>query len=242
MTDRPENADIVTDDVGHRAESPGRPWSGRWWAIALVLLAIAALAFAIGRFSTFGSQGVGLPGTDSAEAGFSRDMQVHHTQAIEMAMEIYRKTDDDDVRIMAYDIATGQAGQRGEMYDWLVQWGLSQAGSAPMMAWMSDSDAGHGHGGGSGGETMTADEARAAMGMASADELADLATATGQEADCLFLELMIRHHEGAIPMAEALQELGTDARALEVAGSIEAGQTAEIDAMRSIQSRLGCAG
>ena len=55
-------------------------------------------------------------------------MQVHHTQAIEMAMEIYRKTEDDDVRRMAYDIATSQAGQRGEMYDWIVQWGLPQSG------------------------------------------------------------------------------------------------------------------
>jgi uncharacterized protein (DUF305 family) len=146
------------------------------------------------------------------------------------------------VRSLAYDIATGQAGQRGEMYDWLVQWGLSQAGSAPMMAWMSSSDAEHAHGGASDGEAMTDEEARAAMGMASADELAELQAATGQAADCLFLALMIRHHEGAIPMAEALLELGSDPRALAVAGSIQAGQTAEIDAMRSIQNRLGCTG
>lgn len=211
----------------------------RWWAIALMLLAIAALAFAVGRFSTFGSQGAGTPGTDSPEAGFSRDMQVHHAQAIEMAMEIYRKTEDDELRVLAYDIATGQAGQRGEMYDWLVQWGLPQSG-APMMQWMDASDAGHGHGG-SAGEPLTDAEAREAMGMATDAELQALAQATGQQADCLFLDFMIRHHEGAIPMAQALLELGTDARALQVAGSIEAGQTAEIDAMRSIQARLGCA-
>jgi uncharacterized protein (DUF305 family) len=87
---------------------------------------------------------------------------------------------------------------------------------------------------------MSEDEARAAMGMASAEELTALQTATGQEADCLFLELMIRHHEGAIPMAEALLELGSDPRALQVAEAIQSGQTAEIDAMKSIQQRLGC--
>lgn len=212
----------------------------RWWAIALVLLAIAALAFAVGRFSTFGSQGPGVPGTESPEAGFSRDMQVHHAQAIEMAMEIYRKTQDDEVRVLAYDIATGQAAQRGEMYDWLVQWGLSQSGG-PMMQWMQVSDEGHAHGG-TDGEPMTDEEAREAMGMATDAELRALEDATGQPADCLFLDLMIRHHEGAIPMAEALLELGSDPRALQVAGSIEAGQTAEIDAMRSIQDRLGCSG
>jgi uncharacterized protein (DUF305 family) len=212
----------------------------RWWAVALVLLAIAALAFAVGRFSTFGAQSAATPGDDSPEAGFSRDMQVHHAQAIQMAMEIYRKTEDDELRVLAYDIATGQAGQRGEMYDWLVQWGLPQAGG-PMMTWMSASDAGHAHGAPA-GDPMTDDEARAAMGMASADEIAALEQATGAEADCLFLDLMIRHHEGAIPMAEALLELGTDPRALDVADSIRAGQTAEIDAMQSISARLGCSG
>ena len=142
----------------------GRGWL-RWRNVILVLLAIDALAFAVGRFSTFGSQGARTPGTDSPEAGFSRDMQVHHAQAIEMAMEIYRKTADDELRILAYDIATGQAGQRGEMYDWLVQWGLSQSGG-PMMKWMDASPVGSGHDM-SDGAAMTEEEARIEMGMAS---------------------------------------------------------------------------
>jgi uncharacterized protein (DUF305 family) len=209
----------------------------RWMLIAFAILLVGALAFAIGRFSTFGASGATTPGNDSPEAGFARDMQVHHAQAIEMAMEIYRKTEDDELRVLSYDIATSQGGQRGEMFDWLVQWGLRQSGG-PMMAWMSESDAAHGHGGA--GEPMTDAEAREAMGMASPEEIAALQDATGQEADCLFLELMIRHHEGAIPMAAAVIELGSEPRVLEVAGSIEAGQTAEIDAMRSMQGRLGC--
>ncbi|WP_214466199.1 DUF305 domain-containing protein [Microbacterium flavescens] len=221
-------------------ESPAPTAVGpRWWVVALVLVAVAGLAFAIGRFSTFGAQAPSTaPGSSSAEAGFARDMQVHHAQAIEMAMEIYRKTDDPELRVLAYDIATGQSAQRGEMFDWLVQWGLSQSGE-PMMSWMSGSEAGHGHGGDA-EEPMTDAEAHEAMGMASADEIAALEDATGQEADCLFLELMIRHHEGAIPMAEALVELGSDPRALQVARAIQDGQTAEIDAMESMQARLGC--
>jgi uncharacterized protein (DUF305 family) len=212
----------------------------RWLLIGLGIILVAALAFAIGRFSTFGATSSTTPATDSPEAGFSRDMQVHHAQAIEMAMDIYRKTEDDELRVLSYDIATSQGGQRGEMFDWLVQWGLSQSGG-PMMAWMAESDAGHDHGG-TAGEPMTDEEAREAMGMASADEIAALKAANGQEADCLFLELMIRHHEGAIPMAAAVIELGSEPRVLEVAGSIEAGQTAEIDAMKSMQNRLGCTG
>jgi uncharacterized protein (DUF305 family) len=213
----------------------------RWLVPAVALVLIAALAFAVGRFSTFGSQSAAAtPGTASAEAGFSRDMQVHHAQAIEMAMEIYDKTEDEELRTLAYDIATGQAGQRGQMYDWLVQWGLPQRGG-PMMQWMNVSDE-HAHGGAAAGQPMSDEEAHAAMGMASTEEIAALKAATGQEADCLFLALMIRHHEGAIPMAEALLDLGTDPRALEVAQAIKNGQTAEIDAMQSMQARLGCSG
>ncbi|MDR7190609.1 uncharacterized protein (DUF305 family) [Microbacterium sp. BE35] len=223
------------------SDEPSAGSARRWFVIAVALILIAGLAFAVGRFSTFGSQAaVSSPGTNSPEAGFSRDMQVHHAQAIEMAMEIYRQTDDDELRVLSYDIATGQAGQRGEMFDWLVRWGLPQSGG-PMMQWMDASDADHTHGGTS-AEPMSDEEAHEAMGMASADEIAALKAATGVAADCQFLTLMIRHHEGAIPMAEALLELGTDARALEVATAIKNGQTAEIDAMQSIQARLGCTG
>lgn len=212
----------------------------RWALIALVAVAIAGLAFAIGRFSTFGSAGASaVPTNSSADAGFARDMQVHHAQAIAMAMEIYRKTEDEELRVLSYDIATGQAGQRGEMFDWLVQWGLPQSGG-PMMDWMSASEAGHEHGAAEPGATLTDEQARVAMGMASDAELRALADATGQQADCLFLELMIRHHEGAIPMAEAVIELGTEPRVLSVAESIRAGQTAEIDAMESMAQRLAC--
>ena len=89
------------------ASVPARP---RWWVYVLVAVGIAALAFAIGRFSTFGSAGSAAAGPNAADIGFARDMQVHHTQAIEMAMEIYRKTEDDDVRRMSYDIATTPGG------------------------------------------------------------------------------------------------------------------------------------
>jgi uncharacterized protein (DUF305 family) len=207
----------------------------------LIAVAVAALAFAVGRFSTFGSSGPLAPANDSAEAGFARDMQVHHAQAVEMAMELYRKTEDEDLRALSYDIATGQSAQRGEMFDWLVQWGLPQAGGPPM-AWMSGTGDGHGHGGAASDEPMTDAEMREAMGMASDEELARLRAAEGLDADCLFTELMIRHHEGAIPMVDAVLELGSEPRVLAVAESMKVAQTAEIDAMKAVQARLGCTG
>src|SRR6187397_1672480 len=99
------------------------------------------------------------------------------------------------------------------------------------MAWMAENADEHGgHGGhGASGTPMTDDEMRAAMGMASDAELDDLRAAEGAAADCLFLELMIRHHEGALPMADAVLELGSMPRVLSVAGSIKQAQTAEVD-------------
>ncbi|MCM3695714.1 DUF305 domain-containing protein [Microbacterium oleivorans] len=211
-----------------------------WWVVVLVGLAIAAVAFAIGRFSTFGIAG-STPGEGSADAGFARDMQMHHAQAVDMAMTIYAETEDDELRALAYDIATGQSSQRGEMLDWLVRWGLPQYDDQPM-AWMAASDsAGHAHGG-SDGEPLSDEEVREQMGMASDAELTALKTATGQEADCSFLTLMIRHHRGAIPMAEAAVDLASDERVRTVAETMIKGQTFEIQAMTSMQERLGCGG
>lgn len=229
-TTEPETADAATSDA--RTLPP-------WWAVLLVALAVAGAAFAIGRFSAFDIAPT-TPADTSAEAGFARDMQVHHAQAIDMAMTIYRKTSDGDLRTLAYDIATGQSEQKGLLYGWLVQWGLPQIGG-PTMQWMSASESGHEHGGTS-EAPLTEEEARIAMGMASDAELAELADATGGAADCTFLTLMIRHHEGAIPMADAVRELGSDPQVLAVAERMKNAQQFEIDAMTSMQQRLGCTG
>ncbi|GAA4781707.1 DUF305 domain-containing protein [Microbacterium gilvum] len=217
-------------------ERPGRP--GIPWLLAVVaIVLVGALAFAIGRFSTFGllSEATGATaGPNAADAGFARDMQVHHSQAVEMAMIEYRSTADEELRVLAYDIATAQAGQRGEMYGWLVGWGLPQSGD-PLMSWMS----GTGHDHGAGAEATTA-ELEAAMGMADDDEMARLQEASGTTQDCLFLDLMIRHHAGAIEMTDAVVELGSDPRVIDTARHMGQNQTAEIAAMQDIQERLGC--
>lgn len=211
----------------------------RWLLVTLAVIAAAAVAFAIGRFTAFGATATPqTPGTYSADAGFARDMQLHHAQAVDMAMEIYRKTDDADVRMLAYDMATTQSAQIGEMYSWLVAWNLPQRGGE-LMAWMADSDGGHG-GHAASTAPLSEQELRDSMGMAADEQLAALDAATGTEADCLFLTLMIRHHEGAIEMVDAVLELGTEPRVKAVASAMAEVQQFEIDAMNSSLLRLGC--
>jgi uncharacterized protein (DUF305 family) len=208
----------------------------RTWLIVLVAcVAVAALAFGIGRFTAFGT--VAEPAPNAADAGFARDMQVHHAQAVEMAMQIHATTQDDELRILSYDIATGQSAQRGQMYEWLAAWGLPQHSGAPLMAWMSDAD-GHGHGGGPAPATDA--ELRAQMGMATDAELAELKEETGTAADCLFLSLMIRHHQGAVEMVDAVLARGSRPQVLQTAAAMKETQSAEIDAMASMRTRLQC--
>ncbi len=154
-----------------------------------------------------------------------------------MAMDIYRTTVNDDVRVLAYDIATTQSAQKGEFYDWLVKWNLPQRGG-PLMSWMDASDSAHQHGAAS--ASASDDDLMAQMGMASAADLAQLRAESGAAADCTFLRLMIRHHEGALPMAQALLDLGHEPRALQVAASIRATQSAEIELMTSLRAGLAC--
>jgi uncharacterized protein (DUF305 family) len=95
-----------------------------------------------------------------------------------------------------------------------------------MMAWMNQPEGGHDHGGAA-ATPLTDAQARKAMGMATDAEVTSLEDTTGKNADCLFLTLMIRHHEGAIPMADAAIRLTSTPRVIAVATSMKAGQSAD---------------
>ena len=66
------------------------------------------------------------------------------------------------------------------------------------------------------------------VGMLTDDELDELADADGADFDQLFVEDMVRHHEGAIEMARYVLLHGADLRVNELATGIVAEQSAEI--------------
>ncbi|QWT23668.1 DUF305 domain-containing protein [Subtercola sp. PAMC28395] len=207
--------------------------------IALILggVLLLVVGLVVGRITTPVTQ---TPGTLSAEAGFARDMQVHHQQAIDMAMIIRDQTTDPEIRQLAYDIATSQGQQAGQMFAWLNLWGLPQASPVPAMTWMTlptldQSNADHGMDMGAGqaspgpvipGQTMP--------GMASQADVDRLGTLTGVEAEKLFLSLMIAHHQGGVQMAEALVARSADSTVLAVANTIITAQTGEIAYMQQL--------
>ncbi|MBX0300658.1 DUF305 domain-containing protein [Cryobacterium sp. 1639] len=189
-------------------------------------VAVGLVGFSVGRLSTMDNP---TPTSTSAEAGFARDMQVHHLQGVELAMLIRDRTSAADVRLLGYDIATTQAQQAGQLYGWLTEWDLPQAGPEPEMTWMTrPGRSGHAHtdGAHTPGEPMP--------GLATAEQIAELTAATGVEAERIFLTLMIAHHQGAVDMAEAVQDRANNTSVLGFANSVIISQEAEITLMESM--------
>lgn len=71
------------------------------------------------------------------------------------------------------------------------------------------------------------------MGMLNEDEMASLENSTGADFDRLFLEGMIKHHEGALDMAEMIQD-SKNPTVLALGRSITETQKAEIEYMKEL--------
>src|SRR5215210_377932 len=165
--------------------------------------------------------GLEAPADASAEAGFTRDMMVHHAQAVQMAEIVRDRTESEEIQTLAADIALTQQGQIGQMQGWLAVWDIPPTGSEPAMTWMGHPTEGR------------------MPGMASPEELNDLQQASPEEADTLFLQLMIPHHEAALPMAEAALESSDRPEVDRLAGAIAASQRGEIEMMKGLLNQRG---
>ncbi|MEY2415299.1 MAG: hypothetical protein QOH53_633, partial [Ilumatobacteraceae bacterium] len=210
----------ITDDV----EAP--PSAGRQVlrVVLLVVIAVAALAIA-GSAGWLARGGSDTVSASSVDAGFARDMSTHHTQAVTMAGYERDNTTNPALKVLAFDIETSQETQVGEMSGWLVAWGLSRAGSNTPMSWM----AGHGHVGADG----------LMPGMATPEQMNQLETAHGTALDILFLQLMIHHHQGGLPMAQYAEEHASKAYVRALAGGMVVTQTNEIVQMEQLLRQLG---
>lgn len=187
-----------------------------WFILVTIVVIVAA-------YSAGARQRPGSPGDGSADAGFARDMAVHHAQAVEMAEAVRFRTADTALRTLATDIALTQQAQIGRMTGWLEIWDLPATGRQPAMAWM-----GHGRAG-------------AMPGMATQAEVATISRAPPGEAEILFLQAMIRHHQGGVLMAEGVLARSRRREVRRLAEKIVAGQRSEVRAMMGLLSARGVA-
>jgi uncharacterized protein (DUF305 family) len=192
----------------------------------LSLLAIAALVIAgAAGWLIRGDGGSSTPSASSVDAGFARDMSTHHTQAVTMAGYERDNTTNPSLKLLSFDIETSQQAELGQMSGWLDGWGLSRQSSIPQMAWM--------------GHTDKLESDGLMPGMATPDQMARLRTLRGTPMDILFLQLMIHHHQGGIPMAQYAVDHAKSAYVRWAAQTMVTAQSSDIVAMEQLLRRLG---
>ena len=156
----------------------------------------------------------------AADTRFIQLMVAHHAQALAMTGLVPTRASRRDVKLLAERIAVSQRDELALMRRWLQERGEP----VPELDTPHRQHDAGGHAG-------------AMPGMLTSEELARLTAANGAEFDRLFLEYMIRHHEGALAMvAELLRSQGAaqEAATFRLVNDVDADQRAEIARMRAM--------
>lgn len=156
---------------------------------------------------------------NAGDVTFAQGMIPHHQQAVEMAVIALDPAREAGAEVT--DLAKRIQGAQGPeielMTGWLKEWGRSVDGME-----------GHSM------EGMEMADMPGMEGMMTTEEMTGLEGATGPAFDKLWLEMMVRHHEGAVVMSKTV---GTDGKApavKELAGKIISAQEAEIAEMQQL--------
>ena len=155
-----------------------------------------------------------------ADVRFMQDMIPHHHQALEMAKLAPERTNRADLLEAAKRIEASQSDEIKFMQDWLRERGLEVPDPAAHQAMHTE---------------------HKMAGMATPEQMAKLAASKSADFDRQFLELMIKHHEGAVKMVKKLLELpGTafDPVLFEFTTDVTNDQTAEIEKMNALLASL----
>ena len=156
-----------------------------------------------------------------ADVKFMQDMIVHHQQAVDLAALVEGRSNNSDIVAIAGRIDASQADEIAFMREWLAERGQPTA----MQHHAGMDHAAH----------------HLMMGMATPAQVAELGTLESTAFDRLFLQLMVRHHGGAIDMVETLHDQpGTayDPVMFEFTNDLVKEQQAEIDRMNAILAEL----
>ncbi len=152
----------------------------------------------------------------AADVHFMQGMIAHHGQAIHMSRLAEARAADKRLIRLAQKIDQSQASEILLMQGWL-------------------------HDNNQVAPDTTSYRTIMMPGMLTAEELAHLATIRGAAFDKSFLQLMIRHHEGALQMVAELLATPRAAQDINVnvfANEVHLVQSAEIDLMRQMLANL----
>jgi uncharacterized protein (DUF305 family) len=151
-----------------------------------------------------------------ADAQFMMDMIPHHHQAVEMAELVADRTNRPELIDVAGRINASQHDEIEFMQSWLRARGEHVPDPT---------------------EHGAMHTSHKMAGMATPEQMAELAASDGTDFDRLFLQLMITHHDGAVDMVEKLLEQPgsvNDPVLFEFTRDITNDQTAEIERMNGL--------
>jgi uncharacterized protein (DUF305 family) len=195
--------------------------------IALLPAAVAAAIAFAGCSGDNGMSGIGpssaSPAASSssttvgefneADVMFVQTMIPHHEQAVDMSDMVLSKNGiNPEVEALAKQIKAAQQPEIDMMNAWLETWGRVEM---PESSHHSSSD-----------------------GMMTEEQMQELDEANSAEGQRLFLEGMIRHHQGAIKMAQAEITSGKNPDAITLAKNIAESQQAEVDTMTELLNKI----
>jgi uncharacterized protein (DUF305 family) len=199
-----------------------------WWMnpVNIVLMVVATAVLAAAGAFVFGESRGGEQ-SNGSDIGFLQDMRIHHEQAVNMSL-IYLDVSAPGfgegsesrgtLRLIAREIIVNQSNESGRMVQLLRIFDAAETNeSDQVMGWMGD-------------PTPLAQM----PGYATDDQMEALQQARGNDADRLFAELMIAHHQGGIHMAEHVVDHGKSTEVAAMAASMVSAQQGEISEMEKL--------
>jgi uncharacterized protein (DUF305 family) len=173
-----------------------------------IALAAMALLAACGQSADNDAQAPATPQPNQVDLTFAQGMIRHHQQAIEMAKLIDGRTDRPELVSLATDVITTQGAEISRMRGWLQAWGKPESGMGGM------------------------DHGAVPMpGMMGETEMRELEGLKDTRFDLAFVDMMTRHHQGAVDMANTELREGALAEPKQLAQQIITAQQREIRQM-----------
>ena len=188
--------------------------------LVALLLAVAFLAGAVG-WAVGQRDDEPLSGVD---AGFMQDMSVHHLQAVQMSILLLdNETVSEDLKDYGLEIIMSQRFDQGIFNATLDRFGFPTDPGETVMEWM-------------GGHGVPVDEMN---GMATEEQMDQLADAEGDAAESLWIAMMSEHHLGGMHMADWAARHGDDGPTVALAQAMVQIQRDEILELARYRDRAG---
>jgi len=195
--------------------SERRAFEGRTFLWVWSLAAIAGILL-LGTFVLFAAYDRELPwvGRDpTIDQTFIRHMLTHHEQGILLASMAAERAGDPHLRALSKLMVASQRGEARILSHWWASWFVE-----PM-------------------QICSAQERAEMPGLLDRAEVARLGSTEASSFDVLFLELMTRHHNGAVAMADSQLRDGSDPRLRIMAHAIRHAEQGEIALMHGVSGR-----